>query len=175
MVVGIRSFGSSAGGVGILSASLGDCRSPNSKVISSVGSGVDESSDSPFTGSFSVSWLLLYRDATLSSLFDSDSSVANAAASPSPLASVCSIASTACRLVMLLPSSGNCRHRNCSASSATLRRVLENDRSCRISSAACCKASRQYCCSAYCLPRSVMWSPFGLDIHPPVVLCTLQE
>ena len=60
--VDIRSFASFAGGVGIRSVSLGDCRSPNSKVISSVGSGVDESSDLSYSGLFGVSCLVLYRD-----------------------------------------------------------------------------------------------------------------
>ena len=81
---------------------------PNPKVISSVGSGVDEPSDPSSSELFGVLWLLLYRDATLSSLSESDSKVGNDFVSPSPPASVCNIDSTSRRLVKLLPSSENC-------------------------------------------------------------------
>ena len=53
--VGVRSFASSAGGVAVCSVLLGDCRSPDPKVTSSVGSDVDEPYNPSSSGSFGVS------------------------------------------------------------------------------------------------------------------------
>ena len=52
--VGVRFFASFVGGVSVRSVLLGDCRSPDPKVTSSVGSGVDEPSESSSSRSFGV-------------------------------------------------------------------------------------------------------------------------
>ena len=57
--VGMRSFTSSAVGVSVRLVLFGDCRSPDTKGTSSVHSGVDKPSDSSSFGSFGLSWLLL--------------------------------------------------------------------------------------------------------------------
>ena len=55
-----------------------------------------------------------------------------------------------------------------SASSTSCGITLGKDRSCRISSAACWKASCLCCLLASLLPRSVTWLLVGLDVHPSV-------